>query len=52
MARVTNLFNRDYASFGLLGEADDVLGAPYDDPRFVSPGAPRAAWIGLELSIP
>jgi iron complex outermembrane recepter protein len=48
--RVTNLFSADYASFGLLGEADDVLGEGFDDPRFVSPGAPRAAWIGIELS--
>jgi iron complex outermembrane recepter protein len=48
--RVTNLFSADYASFGLLGEADDVLGEGFDDPRFFSPGAPRAAWIGIELS--
>jgi iron complex outermembrane receptor protein len=48
-ARVTNLFGSDYSTFGLLGEADDVLGNEYDDPRFVSPGAPRAAWIGMEI---
>jgi outer membrane receptor protein involved in Fe transport len=50
--RVTNLFGAEYATFGLLGEAGDVLGDDYDDPRFLSPGAPRAAWIGLELSWP
>ena len=50
--RLTNLFNNDYATFGLLGEADDVLGDEFDDPRFVSPGAPRAAWVGLEFSLP
>jgi iron complex outermembrane recepter protein len=33
----------------LLGVADDVLGDDYDDPRFVSPGAPRAAWAGVRL---
>ncbi len=49
--RVTNLFGSEYATFGLLGEADEVLGDDYDDPRFLSPGAPRAAWIGLELSL-
>jgi outer membrane receptor protein involved in Fe transport len=49
-ARVTNLFGSDYSTFGLLGEADDVLGDEYDDPRFLSPGAPRAAWIGLQFS--
>jgi iron complex outermembrane receptor protein len=49
-ARITNLFGADYATFGVLGEADEVLGDGYDDPRFLSPGAPRAAWIGLEFS--
>ncbi len=48
-ARVTNVFNTHPASFGVLGEADDVLGDDYDDPRFMSPSAPRAAWIGIEL---
>jgi outer membrane cobalamin receptor len=51
VARVTNLFNADYATFGLLGEADEVLGDDFDDPRFVSPAAPRAAWVGIEFSI-
>ena len=49
--RVSNLFGSTYATFGLLGEADEVLGDAYDDPRFLSPGAPRAAWIGIEFSI-
>lgn len=49
-ARVTNVFGSDYSTFGLLGDADDVLGDEYDDPRFVSPGAPRAAWLGLQFS--
>ena len=49
--RVTNLFGSEYATFGLLGEADDVLGDNYEDPRFLSPGAPRAAWVGVEFSI-
>jgi outer membrane receptor protein involved in Fe transport len=48
-ADVVNLFNAEYETFGLLGEADDVLGDDYDDPRFVSPGAPRAAWLGVRL---
>jgi outer membrane cobalamin receptor len=50
VGNVTNLFGARYETFGLLGEADDVLGEEYDDPRFLSPGAPRAAWVGLELS--
>jgi outer membrane receptor protein involved in Fe transport len=48
--RVTNLFGSEYATFGLLGEADEVLGDDYQDPRFLSPGAPRAAWVGVEFS--
>lgn len=47
--RVTNLFDASYETFGLLGEADDVLGDDYDDPRFLSPGAPRAAWLGISV---
>jgi iron complex outermembrane receptor protein len=47
--RVTNLFDRQYETFGLLGEPDEVLGDGYDDPRFLSPAAPRAAWVGLEI---
>jgi outer membrane receptor protein involved in Fe transport len=50
VGRVSNLFNAEYSSFGLFGEADEVLGDDFDDPRFESPGAPRAAWIGLELA--
>lgn len=50
VARVTNVFDADYATFGLLGEADEVLGDEFDSPRFHSPGAPRAAWIGLEVT--
>jgi hypothetical protein len=49
-ARVTNLFGSEHSTFGLLGEADEVLGDDYEDPRFLNPGAPRAAWVGLEFS--
>jgi outer membrane receptor for Fe3+-dicitrate len=51
VAQITNLFNSTHATFGVLGEADDVLGDAYDDPRFLSPAAPRAAWIGIELNL-
>ena len=50
VGRVTNLFNTSFQTFGALGEADDVLGDDFEDPRFVGPAAPRAAWIGLEIS--
>jgi outer membrane receptor protein involved in Fe transport len=28
-------------------EADEVLGDDYENPRFLSPGSPRAIWAGL-----
>ncbi len=49
--RVNNIFDRDYKTFGVYGEADEVLGDDFDDGRFVSPGAPRAGWIGIRLSM-
>jgi outer membrane receptor protein involved in Fe transport len=48
-ARVTNLLDAEYETFGLLGEADEVLGDEFDDPRFLTPAAPRGVWIGIEL---
>ena len=48
-AKVHNLFDEAYETFGLFGEADEVLGDEFEDSRFLSPGAPRAAWVGLEL---
>jgi hypothetical protein len=52
VARMTNVFGATYSTFGLLGEADEVLGDAYDDVRFVSPGAPRAVWAGVEMGWP
>ncbi len=49
-ASVENLFDTDYETFGLLGEADEVLGDNFDSPRFLSPGAPRGGWVGLRAS--
>lgn len=51
-ARVNNLFDREYATFGMYGESDEVLGdvyAGFDDERFVSPGAPRTVRMGAGL---
>ncbi|NNE35194.1 MAG: TonB-dependent receptor, partial [Rhodothermales bacterium] len=47
---IDNVLNEEYLTFGLFGEADEVLGSDFDDSRFVSPGAPRAAWLGLQLT--
>lgn len=43
-AKVNNLFNKDYYTFGVLGKNI------YNDnnpEQFLSPSAPRAAWVGL-----
>ncbi len=48
-ASIDNLLDEEYETFGLLGEADDVLGDDFDEPFFVGPGAPRAAWIGIRV---
>jgi iron complex outermembrane receptor protein len=48
VGQITNLFDRRYYTFGVLGEAtliDDDL----EHARFYSPGAPRAGWIGAEV---
>jgi iron complex outermembrane recepter protein len=47
---VDNVQDTEYETFGVFGEADEVLGDGFDDARFLSPAAPRAAWIGLRLS--
>jgi outer membrane receptor protein involved in Fe transport len=47
-ARVQNLFNRGYSDFGVIGNASGVL-PQFTDPRLVSPGAPRAQWIGVSV---
>jgi outer membrane receptor protein involved in Fe transport len=46
---VDNLLDEEYATFGLFGEADEVLGDDFDDPSFLGPGAPRAAWVGVRV---
>lgn len=49
-ARVSNLFDRDTATFGVYGDAGDVLGAAYEDEhRFIGPGAPREFSAGLRI---
>lgn len=47
-ARVTNVADRDYENFGLLGEdPGEILTLADNRPLFVGVGAPRAAWLGL-----
>jgi iron complex outermembrane receptor protein len=48
--RVDNIFDKNYNSFGVYGQANGILPG-FNDGRFVSPGAPRAGWIGVRLSM-
>ena len=50
-ARITNLFDRRYASYGALAETQFAANGAYTgvgaDAVFVAPGAPRALFVGL-----
>jgi outer membrane receptor protein involved in Fe transport len=48
-ARVDNLLDEEYETFGVFGEADEVLGDDFEDPSFVGPGAPRGLWFGFRV---
>ncbi len=51
-AKVDNLFDKEYSSFGLYGEPDEAPGLDnLTDERFVGAGAPRAGWIGIKVSM-
>ena len=54
-ARINNVFDKDYESFGLLGEepseVDVPLFANFSNPRFLGPGSPRAGFVGVKLSL-
>ncbi len=55
-ATVTNVFNRRYASFGVLGRnffngpGHTFDGASPVGEQFVGPGAPRGAWVGVRYA--
>ncbi|HEY8520803.1 MAG TPA: TonB-dependent receptor [Gammaproteobacteria bacterium] len=48
-ALIDNVLDAEYETFGLFGEADEVLGDDFEDPRFFGPGAPRAGWLGVKV---
>ncbi|HLB31715.1 MAG TPA: TonB-dependent receptor [Gammaproteobacteria bacterium] len=50
-ARVTNLLDKDYENFGLLGEdPSEVLDNLTDNrPIYLGAGSPRAGWVGLRV---
>ncbi len=47
-ARVENVFDEDYETFGLLGEPDEVF-EEFSDPRFLGAGPPRGIWVGARV---
>ena len=49
IGRITNLLDRKLSSFGTFGNASDVLGAAFDNPRFLVPVAPRAYTLGIQI---
>ncbi len=54
-AKIDNLLDEDYSTFGLYGEPDEAPGfgedgRGYEDPRFVGAGAPLSAWIGVKAN--
>ena len=49
-ARVDNVFDRRYVTFGTLGDPSDIY-PDFDDPRFYGPGQPRAGWVGFRVAL-
>lgn len=50
-ARVDNLFDQEYESFGLLGEPDEVPGfGGFTNNKFVGVGAPLSGFIGVRAT--
>jgi outer membrane receptor protein involved in Fe transport len=47
-ARVENVFDEKYETFGLLGEPGEVF-QQFTDPRFLGVGPPRGGWVGARL---
>jgi outer membrane receptor protein involved in Fe transport len=46
--KLDNLADERYSSFGVYGNASEIF-PTFNDGRFVSPGAPRAGWLGVRL---
>ena len=54
--RVENALDEAYESFGLIGEEPSEVELPlfadFENPRFVSPGAPRGVFAGVRVRLP
>lgn len=49
-ARINNVFDEDYETFGLLGEPEEVF-PEFDNPRFLGAGPPLGAWLGVRVKL-
>lgn len=50
--KVNNIFDTDYETFGTLGDPTDVAQfSNFHDPRFLSPGPPIGAWVGVRVTL-
>ncbi len=49
-ARIENLFDEEYETFGLLGEPQEVF-PEFEDPRFFGAGPPVGAWVGVKIQL-
>jgi iron complex outermembrane receptor protein len=49
-ARIENVLDEEYETFGLLGEPDEVF-EDFEDPRFFGAGPPLGAWLGIKVSL-
>jgi outer membrane receptor protein involved in Fe transport len=47
-ARVENVFDEDYETFGILGEPEEVF-PQFEDARFLGAGPPLGAWFGARI---
>jgi outer membrane receptor protein involved in Fe transport len=48
-ARIENLFDTEYETFGLLGEPEEVF-PEFQDHRFFGAGPPLGAWVGVRAT--
>lgn len=52
-ARVDNILDRQYHTFGTYGEPDEVLGEVHpeiDEPYFIGPAAPRSVSVNMHIA--
>jgi iron complex outermembrane receptor protein len=47
-ARVENVFDEDYETFGLLGKPAEIF-EEFADPRFLGAGPPLGVWVGARV---